>query len=210
MENDFQKTVNLKERMEKASSANNGRKVVRSLKKSNFKSALNKAEAIDQVFNDEEDKQDFQKINRPANNNGSEKNAIYKQIIFVLFAIIIALGFYLFINKGKEIEFAKNESSQNLWYLVKLMNGELYYGQIKDTGADPIVLKNVYYDYNQINSEQNASGEKKENENLILVKRAQEIHGIDNSMNIVRTQVFSMEILLEGNKVLKAILDHEK
>ncbi|MCK5510370.1 hypothetical protein KAI65_02405 [Candidatus Parcubacteria bacterium] len=198
--------------MQKAPPANNGRKVVRSLKKSNFKSASSKAEAIDQVFNDndEEDKQDFQKINRPENNNGNGKNAIYKQIIFVLLVIIICLGVYLFVNRGNEIEFAKNESGQNLWYLVKLTNGEFYYGQIKDTGADPVVLKNVYYNYDQINSEQNVAGEKKESENLILVKRAQEIHGIDNSMNIVRTQVFSMEILLENNKALKAILDHEK
>ena len=207
MGDDFQKTVNLKERMLKAHPANGGKKTVyKSLKKS----SSNKAEAIDQVFNDDEDKQDFQKINRPVNSNGSEKNTIYKQIIFVLLVIIIALGFYLFVNRGNEIEFTKNESGQNLWYLVKLTNGEFYYGQIKDTGADPIVLKNVYYNYDQINSEQNAAGEKKESENLILVKRAQEIHGIDNSMNIVRTQVFSMEILLEDNKALKAILDHEK
>ncbi|MCK4539717.1 hypothetical protein KAU09_01015 [Candidatus Parcubacteria bacterium] len=212
MENDFQKTVNLKKRMQKAQSADSGRKTVKSSQKSNFESVPNKAEAIDQVFNDndEQDKQDFQKINRPANNNGGGKNTVYKQIIFILLIIIIAFGFYLFINKNKEVEPVKNESNKNFWYSIKLINGEFYYGQIKNTGADPVVLENVYYNYDQINSEQNGSGEKKESGNLRLVKRGKETHGPDGSMSIVRTQVVYMEPLREDSKVLKAILDYEK
>ena len=210
MGDDFQKTVNLKERMLKAQPANIGKKTVKSLKKSGFKSAPSKAEAIDQVFNDNNDKQDFQKINRPANSNGSDgKDTVYKLAIFIL-VIIIALGFYLFVNKNKEVESVKNESNKNFWYSVKLINGEVYYGQIKDTGADPVVLENVYYNYDQINSEQDMDGEKQESGNLRLVKRGKETHGPDGSMSIVRTQVVYMEALREDSKVLKAILDYEK
>ena len=209
MEDNFQKTVNLKERMQKAQSADIGRKTVKSLKKSGFKSAPSKAEAIDQVFDDEEYKQDFQKINRPANNNGGGKNTVYKQIIFILVIIIIAFGFYLFNNRNREVELVKNESNKNFWYSVKLINGEFYYGQIKNTGDDPIVLENVYYNYDQINSEQNENEGKPENGNLRLVKRGKETHGPDGSMSIVRTQVVYMEALREDSKVLKAILDYE-
>ena len=224
MENDFQKTVNLKERMQKAQSANIGRKTVKSLKKSGFKSTPSKAEGIDQVFNDdEEDKQDFQKINRPVNSNDNGgKDTIYKWVIFILF-IIIVFGFYLFINKNNEVGFANGESgksfwgkkvevesNKNFWYSLKLINGEFYYGQIKDTGADPVVLENVYYNYDQINSEQDANGEKSESGNLRLVKRGKETHGPDGSMSIVRMQVVYMEALSEDSKVLKAILDYEK
>ena len=211
MENDFQKTVNLKERTQKAQSANIGRKTIKSLKKSGFKSTPSKAEGIDQVFNDdEEDKQDFQKINRPVNSNGSGgKDAVYKWVIFILI-IVIAFGFYLFVNKDKEVESVKNESNKNFWYSLKLINGEFYYGQIKDTCADPVMLENVYYNYDQINSEQDANGEKSESGNLRLVKRGKETHGPDGSMSIVRTQVVYMEALSEDSKVLKAILDYEK
>ena len=207
MEDDFQKTVNLKERMLKAQLANDGRKTAyKSLKKSR----PSKAEAIDQVFNNEEYKQDFQKISRPVNSKGNGKNTIYKQVIFVLFVIIIAFGFYLFNSKNKEIEAVKSESNKNSWYSVKLINNEFYYGQIKDTSADPIVLENVYYNYDQINSEQDGNGEKPESGNLRLVKRGKETHGPDGSMSIVRTQVVYMEALREDSKVLKAILDYEK
>ncbi|MCK5319921.1 hypothetical protein KAJ61_00860 [Candidatus Parcubacteria bacterium] len=211
MEDNFQKTVNLKERMQKTQSANIGRKTVKNLKKSDFKSAPSKAEAIDQVFNDndEENKQDFQKINRPVNNNNGGKNAVYKQVIFILLLIIISLGVYLFNNRNDKIETVKSEGGKNSWYSVKLINGEFYYGQIKNTGDDPIVLENVYYNYDQINSEQNASGEKPESGNLRLVKRGKETHGPDGSMSIVRTQVVYMEPLREDSKVLKAILDYE-
>ena len=209
MEDNFQKTVNLKERMQKAQSANIGRKTVKNLKKSDFKSAPSKAEAIDQVFDDEEDKQDFQKINRPADNNGGGKNTVYKQIIFVLVLIIIVFGFYLFNNRNREIETVKSEGGKNSWYSVKLINGEFYYGQIKNTSDDPIVLENVYYNYDQINSEQNENEGKPENGNLRLVKRGKETHGPDGSMSIVRTQVVYMEALREDSKVLKAILDYE-
>ena len=63
MENDFQKTVNLKERMQKAQPVSRKRKPVRSLKKSGFTATSNKAEEIDQIFNDEneESKNDFKK-----------------------------------------------------------------------------------------------------------------------------------------------------
>ena len=207
MEDDFQKTVNLKRRMLKAQPANDGRKTAyKSLKKS----MPSKAEAIDQVFNDEESKQDFQKISRPVNSKGNGKDAIYKQVIFVLVVIIIAFGFYLFNSKNKETEAVKSESNKNSWYSVKLINNEFYYGQIKDTSADPIVLENVYYNYDQINSEQNADVEKQESGNLRLVKRGKETHGPDGSMSIVRTQVVYMEPLEEESKVLKAILDYEK
>ena len=158
----------------------------------------------------EESKNDFQKINRTANSSGnSGKNNIYKQIIFVLIAIIIIFGFYLFNNK-KEIKPVEVESNKNFWYSVKLINGEFYYGQIKNTGDDPVVLENVYYNYDQINSEQDENGEKKESGNLRLVKRGKETHGPDGSMSIVRTQVVYMEPLREDSKVLKAILDYEK
>ena len=209
MEDNFQKTVNLKERMQKARPANIGRKTNKNLKKSNFKSAPSKAEAIDQVFDDKEDKHDFQKINRPVNSNGNGKNAIYKQIIFVLFVIIICLGVYLFNNRNREFETVKSEGGKSSWYSIKLMNGEFYYGQIKNTGDDPIVLENVYYNYDQVNSDQDKNNEKQESGNLRLVKRGKETHGPDGSMSIVRTQVVYMEPLREDSKVLKAILDYE-
>lgn len=212
MGNDFQKTVNLRERIGNAQSANSGEKAVyKNPKKSGFKSMPSKAEAIDQVFNDnDENEQDFQKISRPVNGKGNGKDAVYKQIIFVLVVVIIIFGFYLFINKDKQEEFVKNESNKNFWYSVKLINGEFYYGQIKDTGSDPIVLENVYYNYDQINSEQDTGEKKEEGGNLRLVKRGKETHGPDGSMSIVRTQVVYMEPLQEESKVLKAILDYEK
>jgi hypothetical protein len=87
------------------------------------------------------------------------------------------------------------------------VNDQTYYGQVEDKASDPVVVKNVYYNYDQLNKEAepaDASG------NLRLVKRGKEAHGPDGSMEIIRGQVIFIEPLKEDSKVLKAILDYEK
>jgi len=190
MPENFQQTVNLREKMDR-------------LKRSKPARA-SRAEDIDQVFNSEEEGkmagQGYDKINQPKFKQINE--LVFKRLIILLAIILIGVTVYYLFFKG---ESEPKDQMQN-WYAVKLVTGEVYYGQISNIAADPVVINNVYYNYDQP-----AGGEEKsEAGNLRLVKRGQETHGPAGTMNIVRSQVVYMEQLKEDSKVLKAILDYEQ
>lgn len=150
-------------------------------------------------------KKDFSQITRPEAKR--DVSVIYKQItVFLALAIIIFGAYWFFVKNDRTVETVKQQEMK--WYAVKLSDNKFYYGQIKDISADPIVVENVYYDYDQ--SEDKAGADKSETASLRLVKRGKETHGPSGTMDIVRSQVLYMEPLREDSKVLRAILDYEK
>lgn len=169
----------------------------------------NKARQID--FYDDGQGEDLRKISRPK--AGWINESMIKQIVFALAFIVVAAAVYWLFFAGKGGEANPPKAEEKKWYAVELAGGEMFFGQIADTSADPVVLENVYYDYDQIKKD-NLGGEqaqeKSESANLRLVKRGKETHGPSGEMEIVRTQVVFMEPLAENSKVLKAILEYEK
>jgi len=170
----FEQTVNLREKMEKQ------KQVLRS------STARNRPE-----------EKPFTHIDRPIKAEINEN--LIRNILWLL--VIIAVGvvsYFLFFNTTDE---DSGEIALN-WHAVKLVSGDIFYGQIEDTAGDPIILKNVYYNYDQESSETS--------NNLRLVKRGQETYGPAGEMSIVRAQVLYMEPLKQDSKVLQAILEYEK
>ncbi|OGF26917.1 hypothetical protein A2303_05440 [Candidatus Falkowbacteria bacterium RIFOXYB2_FULL_47_14] len=212
----FSKTVNLKDSLEqKRRVLREGAVSARAKQETAPKTKTqSRAEGIDRVYksgSDEDIKSDLQKISQPAVRSGSGN--IYKSMTMILAAVIVIMGAVLFLTKddgnGNGDVAGANESAGSGWYSTKLMNGEVYYGQIDDLSSDPVIIRNVYYNYDQLNQEE---GEEKKGDtaNLRLVKRGKETHGPDGSMSLVRTQIVYMEPLKNDSKVLKAILDYEK
>jgi len=181
MPTDFQQTVNLK-----------GKQKPRPEK--------SRAEEIDNVFNDSGE--GFNKISRPKVRKVNESLARRLAVIVALIAVLVAVYFLFFRKNGGEENIVKAGN----WYAVKLVDGEIFYGQIKDTAADPVIIENVYYNYDQ----QKGTKTIEETGSLRLVKRGQETHGPEGIMNIVRLQVLYMEPLKKDSKVLEAILNYEK
>jgi len=206
MSNNFQQTVDLKEQMERR------KKQARQRKAKQFaspvsSSALSADSGLEQVYNDgEKDKirKELQKISQPRANRVNE--ILLKRLVILLAIILVAATVYLLFFKAEGGEVGRKSSSQK-WYTVKLVNGEIYYGQISDLSADPVVISNVYYNYDQL---RDGKKEVDETSNIRLVKRGKETHGPDGTMNIVRSQILFMEPLKEESKVLQAILEYEK
>ena len=205
----FSKTVNLKDSLEqKRRVLREGAVSARAKQETAPKTKTqSRAEGIDRVYksgSDEDIKSDLQKISQPAVRSGSGN--IYKSMTMILAAVIVIMGAVLFLTKddgnGNGDVAGANESAGSGWYSTKLMNGD-------DLGSDPVIIRNVYYNYDQLNQEE---GEEKKGDtaNLRLVKRGKETHGPDGSMSLVRTQIVYMEPLKNDSKVLKAILDYEK
>lgn len=139
------------------------------------------------------------KFEKPQIRSG-KRPRIFAFLLIIILLIFAAYWIFFRENKTPTLKLSG-------WYAIKLVNGETYYGQIQDIAADPVIVKNVYYDYDQ------AKGVKKdesESGNLRLVKRGNETHGPAGTMDLVRSQVLFMEQLKPESKVLKAILDYEK
>ena len=225
MPNDFQKTVNLREKLEQ------GRRARLEAERTPARkpqpppepekpplrrpqlAKSRRAENIDQVYGEtDSDTPDYdpRKINRPVERRVNE--AVFKRATIALaLALVFFVSFWLFGRSGGETE-SRGEvigAAEARWYAVKLINNEIYYGQISDTAADPIVIKNVYYDYDQLNQEADPDP-RSDSANLRLVKRGKETHGPEGTLNAVRAQVVYMEELAADSKVLRAILEYEK
>lgn len=210
MADTFQKTVNLKDKPASANRPASAPIQARQepVSRATESNERKKNEAMDKIFGDE--KSDIQKINRGA----KRRDIDYTRYIWIfLLAVIVVASLSFFLNRKKDDNIPK-ETEQAVveqWYSVKLVNGEIYYGEIGDTKADPVVIKNVYYDYDLLNKkEETTEGEKPAAGGLRLVKRGKESYGPDGTMSIVRGQVLFFEPLKEESKVLKAILENEK
>lgn len=197
MPEEFQQTVDLKLKKEEKTKL-----------RPTAVSAAKNARGIDQVFQDG-------KNETPGNLKKIEKYQepridpqVLKIAVMLLMVAIISIAGYFLVYKT----FKKNPTEKlSGWYAVKLINGEEYYGEIIDTKADPVVIKNVYYNYDQMkDGVVNKDYVPDPNQNIRLVKRGKEAHGPDGSMSIVRGQVVIMEPLKDDSKVLKAIIGYEK
>lgn len=181
---DFQQTVDLRKKVEKIKRP---------------------AEELEKIFTAEAAKKNnLQTISRPKIIEPRE-GLIKTAVLILAFLLIIATVYFLFFRtKGGAADI-----KARAWYAVKLVDGEIFYGQIADTKADPIAIANVYYNYDQ-SKEKDPAKAIPETGNIRLVKRGQETHGPSGSMDVVRSQVLFMEPLKADSKVLKAILDYEK
>jgi len=204
-------TLDLKEKMqeqnERRSAAELKKRVMpmERVKKQPSTSQVNNAGAIDEIFSDCQ----IENVNV---GNFERARPIKLDIIKIVSGIffILALIFLVFyIFKDKQPAETSEEKTAG-WYAVKLANGETYYGEVMDTATDPVVVKNVYYNYDQIDNKGTSTEKKAVSGNLRLVKRGKESHEPTGSMEIVRSQVLLFEALKEDSKVLRAILDYEK
>ncbi|MDO9399599.1 MAG: hypothetical protein Q7T79_02865 [bacterium] len=192
MSSGFQQTVNLKEQVEQQ-------------RKESQRQSLEKIEHVFGRTADDGIKEELQKINKPVKKEIKSNSGLMQIVVFILVFLIIGFTVYNLFFENKTI-FEKTIKTQS-WYAVKLVNNETFYGQIKDTKADPIVMDNVYYNYDQGKDDKK---EIAETTNLRLVKRGKETHGPVGTMDLVRSQVLFMEPLKTDSKVLQAILGYEK
>lgn len=185
----FQQTVDLREERERQRRA-----------------ATRKAAAapLEKIYRPEVEP-DLKTISRPKVRQS--RDWLIKLIIFVLAIFLVGVTVYFLFFKTNSAATSPNKT--NDWYAVKLVSGEIFYGQVLDVKADPVVIDNVYYNYDQAKEKEGAKSVQ-ETGNLRLVKRGQETHGPAGSMNIVRSQVLYLEALKSDSKALKAILEYEK
>ena len=133
MSKDFQQTVDLKSKL-------------RPRKKERPERATPKlksrAKDIDRIYGsgeEETEENNFKRINQPIHKQPNNLNVNF--IIYVLIAILVIAGFYFIFIRDVSKESSTPELSGDIgWYAVKLLNNEIYYGQISDIKSDPIII----------------------------------------------------------------------
>ncbi len=196
MPDNFEQTVNLKEKMEQQ-------------RRQAERKATGAIENIYQATDEEEMKKELQQISRPRLKRLNP--ARWRLIVFIL-ALFIVGGTIIWLLVAQKLSFIGWSNSQN-WYAVTLKtNDEMYYGQIGNIKANPVELKNVYESYDQYNNKQsgNKGGATAEPGTLRLVKRSKEINGPSGNILIYQTEIKTVDKLADDSKVLKAIVDYEK
>lgn len=192
MPEDFQQTVDLRDKLEKRRQPP-PKKFVTPLEK-----IYREEEAIEPLKN-------LQRISRPEPSR--PRGGLVKSMVFLLAILAVVAATYLLFFRQKE---AAAPAKEKNWYAVKLVDGMVYYGQIFDLKASPVVIANVYYDYDR----DKAIKEKKafvETGNLRLVKMGKEVQGGNGSMLVYPNSGWPiMEPLKPDSKVLQAILQYEK
>lgn len=134
-------------------------------------------------------------------------------ICLILLSGAIFFGLKAMRNSSVESKQSKASADINLnpWYSIKLADGEVVYGKIKDINQDPLVIDPAYYNYDQKKDKpENATAGVNESGDLRLVKRGGETHGPDGALKVFRTQTVYLENLRADSKVLKVILENEK
>jgi hypothetical protein len=198
MPSDFQKTVNLKDKAEK----DRQRMIYGESEKPKSKAA-----EIDEVYQDDKNVKvntELRQISKPLLKK--DNSNLIKKIVSIL-AIVLVLGTaYFMLARHSNNQPKTNGNQTGSWYAVKLDNGDMYYGQIDNTSADPVVMRNVYYDYDQVNKTTNGTNP---TGNLRLVKKGKETYGPSGTMEIYHVKIVSLDLLGSDSKVLRAILDYE-
>jgi len=211
--NNFQQTVNLKkpseeEPVEATSAPTKKKRVIKKQRPSRAEGSERRAtnaNLIDEVYQADklniepkpELKQFESVVPRPV------YESMYRRLSMILMVLLVATVFYfLFFPLGKK----QTVDMEPRWCMVELLNNETYYGQITDKTADPVVISSVYYNYDQLNSE---DGSVPDTGNLRLVKRGKETHGPSGTMYIYQVQIKTIDELSQDSKVLQAILNYE-
>lgn len=197
---DFQQTVDLREKMErsrrsptpKPSSPAGGK-------------AVNQLEKIYQDEDPIKPKEDLKTISRPKIKESRE--GLIKFTVFILAILVVGAAIYglFFRNKGASVD-----SKIKNWYAITLKDNNMtYYGQIFDEKANPVVINNVYYDYDQ-NEAINNNKQFVRTGDLRLVKQGKEPYGPESITSVYQSNISTLTPLKADSKVLQAILEYEK
>ena len=131
-------------------------------------------------------------------------------VIIIVILVLAAAGWLLWNNSrgfGSTIDPSKYQA-------VFLSGGEVYFGKLKTTGSDSLVLDDVYYlksssEEGGTDNPQDSEAQDATSSSLQLVKLGNEIHNPEDQMEISREQVLYIENLKTDSQVTK-LMENQK
>lgn len=156
-----------------------------------------------------EDKKEFQRISRPSAAKTSDRRGEIFRVATaaVMLVAVLAAGYWFWY---KPWQAAKN-APEAKWYKITLLNYDVYYGQVRDISADPVVVENTYENYEQYlrKSSTTEKRDEKAGDQIKLLKLVKEVKGVTGTISMSNKQIIFQELDPEG-PYLKAILEYER
>jgi flagellar basal body-associated protein FliL len=141
-----------------------------------------------------------------------KKMKLLKIIIVVAIVLLLALLGLMLKNRisgGAQIK-------KNQYQAVFLTNGQVYFGKLQNTSGEYLRMTDVYYLQVQNNQNQQSADNKAQEQTQQttgqpqLIKLGQELHGPEDELNILRTQISFWENLKDNGKVAQAIKQYKQ
>lgn len=186
---EFQQTVDLRKVQQKKTAA-----------------PKNVAAPLDKIYqSDNNSDSNLKKIDQPKEKKFPQ--GLIKIIVFILAFLIIGATIYFLFYRSNNFTTNNKKAS---WYAISLKDsGMTYYGQIFDIKANPVIINNVYYDYDQNEAIKNNKPFNRTGD-LRLVKQGKETYGPESTISIYQSNISTLTPLKSDSKVLKAILEYER
>lgn len=130
---------------------------------------------------------------------------MYKKLVITLAitlicTVLFVAFFYTFLIKPK----MNNPGYQ----AVFLTNGQVYFGKIIDRSSKFLKLNDIYYLQLKQSLQEQDQQDLLSQSDLSLIKLGNELHGPEDSMEIVINNILFIENLSDDSKVVKAIRDY--
>lgn len=90
---------------------------------------------------------------------------------------------------------------RNKWQAVFLINGQVYFGRLREVNREYILLKDTYY----LRVNQQLQPSPQQQPQLNLVKLGNEVHGPEDTMYIPKSQIIFWENMRDDSSVVQLI-----
>jgi hypothetical protein len=121
-------------------------------------------------------------------------------ISFVLLLVLQIIGLFGLFLVWNNVSFSKSNSYQ----AVFLSSGQVFFGKITYSDSQYVQLTDIYY------LQMPEALEKQDSEqNMVLIKRGNELHGPNDGMKINKSQILFIEEVKDSGKVAQAISDYK-
>lgn len=145
----------------------------------------------------------------------NEKRGNFGKVAATLIVIVVVLvgGWYLLdrYTNLKLPNLSRSAVSSSDWQAVFLSNGQVYFGKIKKTAKNYLMLTDIYYlqvvtrPLQRTQEGQPEGSAQQPQQELTLIKLGNELHGPFDEMLINRDHILLTERLKEDSRVVQAI-----
>lgn len=131
----------------------------------------------------------------------SKKGLLWTIVAVVLIALIAVAGWMIWSNTNRGT--AGIDTSR--YQAVFLSNGQIYFGKLSDHTVDAFKITNVYYPQAQANTEEGAETDVTTQSSIQLYAITEGVHGPEDEMLIMKSQVLYYENLRTDSQVAELI-----
>ena len=143
---------------------------------------------------------------RSESSRGSNKGLLWTIVIALLVLIVGFVGWMVWSNSKS----SATGIDSSRYQAVFLTNGQIYFGKLAAFNDESFKITNIYYPQAQATGEETETDVNAEQSSIQLFAVTEGVHGPDDEMIILKSQILYYENLKEDSKVTQLIEQNNK